>query len=110
MLGMIGNGSDNNTPTITVVPGANAYPVNLKPWDVSVEVNKSPKYPNGIKVIPAATQDDFKKILTAVPEAKAYIGDLSPQQEKVVVDSLRRNCSWYQDQNRVTGSENAKHK
>lgn len=110
MLGMIGKGSDNSTPAITVVPGANAHPVNLKPWDVLAVVNKSPKYPEGIKLIPAATQEDFKQILAAVPEARSYIGELNPQQEKVVVDSLRRNCSWYQENNKVAPPEGPKHK
>lgn len=99
MLGYIGEHKDNSNNILTCTHGPNARAVNLKPWDVVIDVKKSKLYPEGKRVIPAASQDDFKAILEAVPERKHEIGELAPEQEKRVIDSLSKNCAWYKEQN-----------
>jgi len=98
MLGYLNNKIAESSPAVTVVPGANCYPVNLKPWDIIKEIKPSKLYPDGKKIIPAASQDDFKKILAATPGEAQYIKELSPEQERVITACLEKNCSWYQKQ------------
>lgn len=94
MIGLIGKKAKTSEPFITVVPGRNARAVNLKPWDIELIVNKSKLYPDGRRIIPAASQDDFKTIAEAVTN-NDYIGELDPEQERIVKDSLSKNCAWY---------------
>lgn len=99
MLGLIGNLAKGKANCFfPVTHGGNCYKVNLKPWDVVYDVDPSPLYPNGKRLIPAASQVDFERILAHVPEMKKDIGELTPQQEKEVRASLQSNCSWYQEQ------------
>ena len=99
MLGYVNNAIAESSPALTVVPGNNCYPVNLKPWDVIVKTKPSKLYPDGEKLIPAASQDDFKKILAASPGEARFIKELSQEQERVYTLSLEKNCAWYQKQN-----------
>lgn len=99
MLGLIGNLAKGKANCFfPVTHGANCYKVNLKPWDVVQDVDPSPLYPNGKRLVPAASQVDFERILAHVPDMKKDIGELTPQQEKEVRASLQSNCSWYQEQ------------
>lgn len=84
----------------------NVYRVNLQPWDVVETVDVSPKYPDGKKITPAATQEDFKLILERVPEMSKDIKELSPEQEKQAIKSLEKGCSWYQEQLKKAASPN----
>lgn len=99
MLGYLNNKIAESSPALTVVPGSNCYPVNLKPWDVIIDVKPSKLYPDGKKLIPAASQDDFKKILAASPGEAQYIKELNQEQERVYTASMEKNCAWYQKQN-----------
>ncbi len=101
MLGYTGEHATNSNNIITCTFGPNSRAVNLKPWDVTIDVATNKLYPNGKRTIPAASQDDFKNILSAVPEMASQISELTPDQEKTVKDSLSRNCSWYMEQNGV---------
>lgn len=98
MLGLIGNYRDliNN---VGVVPGKNSYAVNLKPYDIVEDVTPSKQYPDGKKTIPAATQEEFQKILDASPGMAKQIGVLQSHQEKEDIKCLENGCSWYQKQN-----------
>ncbi|MBK9258109.1 MAG: hypothetical protein IPM42_21915 [Saprospiraceae bacterium] len=100
MIGLINCKADNAPFVIPVDSGGNVYPVNLKPWDIHIKVNKSKIYPDGKRVVPAATQEEFKLILQSCPELTNKIGELSPDQEKVVRASLSENCEWYKNQNK----------
>ena len=99
MLGLIGNkGLGKKNESFPVTYNGNCYKVNLKPWDVVVNVEPSPQYPTGKKVIPAASQVDFQRILDWVPDMKKDIGTLEPQQEKDALASLSANCAWFKEQ------------
>lgn len=99
MLGLIGNLAKGNANCFfAVTHGSNVYKVNLKPWDVVADTAVSPQYPDGKRLIPAASQEDFKRILAHVPDMSKHIQELEPTQEKEVRDSLLRNCSWYKEQ------------
>lgn len=98
MLGLIGALNYSKLNQFDVVPGANCQKVNLQPWDAVSTVEVSPKYPNGIKRIAAATQEQFQAILNAIPEKSQIIGTLSVEQERAAKESLKANCLWYQEQ------------
>lgn len=98
MLGYLNNKIAESSPALTVVPGKNCYPVNLKPWDIIIQVKVSKLYPDGKKIIPAATQEDFKKILEATPGEEKFIKELNPEQERIITACLEKNCAWYQKQ------------
>lgn len=104
MLGLVGKLAKGNTPHFMAVPGPNPYKVNLKPWDVVSDVEPSKIHPDGKKVTPAASQEDFKKILQYVPEMKQHIQELTPEQEKEVRASLLSNCDWYKKEQAKGGS------
>jgi hypothetical protein len=99
MLGLIGKQRELTGVKQTVKNGKNTYVVCLHPYDLVEDVTPSAKYPDGKKVIPAASQDDFKRILAAVPECSRYIGELSPQQEADALKSMAASCAWYKKQN-----------
>ena len=99
MLGLIGNkGLGKKNEFFPVTYNGNCYKVNLKPWDVVVNVEPSPQYPTGKKVIPAASQVDFQRILDWVPDMKKDIGILETQKEKDALASLSANCAWFKEQ------------
>lgn len=99
MLGLIGSLAKGKANCfIAVAHGANVYKVNLKPWDVVQDTAVSPQFPTGKRLVPAASQVDFERILARVPEMKKDIGELTPQQEKEVRESLLNNCAWYKEQ------------
>lgn len=106
MLGLIGKQRELAGVKTTVRNGKNVYSVCLNPWDIVEEVTPSAKYPDGKKVTPAATQDEFALILALAPEVK-YIGDLTPQQESEAIASLEKNCAWYKKQKGLTAKESA---
>ncbi len=95
MLGLIGKYATLKTNQFAVVPGPNPYRVNLQPWDYVIEVPIESKFPDGIKITPAASQSDFEKILKVIPEMSKLIGQLSPEQERVNLASLKKSCAWY---------------
>lgn len=99
MLGLINCKNDNTPFIIPVISGDNKYPVNLMPWDIVTNVNKSILHPDGKLTIPAATQNDFKLILKSCPELENKIAELNPDQEKLVRASLSQNCEWYKKEN-----------
>lgn len=97
MLGLVGKQRELPGVKTTVRNGKNVYAVCLNPWDIVSDVIPSAKYPDGKKVIPAASQDDFALILALNPDIK-YIGELTPQQETEALASLEKNCAWYRKQ------------
>jgi len=97
MLGLIGKQRELAGVKGTVKNGKNTYAVSLNPFDIVEDVAVSAKHPTGKKVTPAASQDEFKKIM-ATPGVN-YIGELTPQQEAEAIASLEKYCSWYQKQN-----------
>lgn len=99
MLGYVNNKIAESSPAITIVPGGNPYPVNLKPWDIILPTKVTKLHPDGKKVIPAATQEEMKKILDVIPEESQNIKELSREQERIAIASLEKHCSWYQKQN-----------
>lgn len=94
MLGLIGKWNVRRNNMFAVVPGKNPYRVNLQPWDCSIETEVSPKHPDGIKVTPAATQEDFAKLIKEIPH---MIGELTPAQEAEALKSLRKGCAWFKE-------------
>lgn len=98
MLGYIGKGHKGKQPQFTVVPGDNPRRVNLLPFDVVTPVEKSARFPDGLKRTPAASQEDFKLILKHIPERKNEIVELTPEQEREYRTALSQGCLWYQEQ------------
>lgn len=99
MLGLVGKQKELLHCTTTVRHGKNVFQINLQPWDIVIDVPKSAKFPDGKKIIPAASQEDFQRLLELVPERKAYIQELTPQQESEALASLAAGCQWYKDKN-----------
>lgn len=96
MLGLIGKQRQLAGVKGTVKDGKNVYAVSLNPWDIIEDVPVSAKHPTGKKITPAASQEDFKRLL-AVPGVN-YIGELTSQQETEAIASLEKYCAWYQKQ------------
>lgn len=76
---------------------SNPIKVNLQPWDVVTDVEKSNIYPDGRRVISAASQDDFKSILERNGGKHTLISEnpLPASREKLNLESLARNCEWF---------------
>lgn len=79
---------------------SNPIKVNLQPWDAVSDVEKSNIYPDGRRVIPAASQDDFKSILARNGGKHTLISEnpLPANREKLNLESLAKNCQWFKDQ------------
>lgn len=97
MLGLIGKQRELPGVKTTVRNGKNVYAVCLNPWDIVEDVPISAKRPDGKKVTPAASQDEFRLILALNPGIN-YIGELTAQQEAEAIASLEKNCAWYKKQ------------
>ena len=79
---------------------SNPFKVNLQPWDAVSDVEKSNIYSDGRRVIPAASQDDFKSILARNGGKHTLISEnpLPANREKLNMESLAKNCQWFKDQ------------
>lgn len=100
MLGLIGKQRQYAGIKGTVKRGKNTYSVSLNPFDIIEDVPVSAKYPEGKRVTPAASQEDFEYI-KSIPGVN-YIGELTKQQEAEAIASLEKYCAWYQKQNQKT--------
>jgi len=102
MLGLIGRQREFAGIKGTVKRGKNTYAVSLNPFDIVEDVAVSAKHPNGKKVTPAASQEDFEYI-KSIPGVN-YIGELTKQQEVEAIASLEKYCAWYQKQNQKSAN------